>query len=431
MDALQPASWRGIEFAVERSEIRRGRRTAVHEYPFRDQVWVEDLGRGVRSYAFTGFVVGDDCYDVEQALLAQAEIAGPGTLVHPTLGSVTVTLAGPLVTEQVADRGRCVSVRFEFIETGESLYPTIASDTQSLVGSLVSDLTDLVSSDFISTVADAIEEGASVVSSVVSAAVSWASAALLLVSDAGLVVGAVAGLAGNYGRYSTGNRTTLFTNISTVDDAISSVVSARAVADACAASVGSAAGDLTDGGVSFCAAAWALTEAIRACCCDPADALRLLSVIATYTPTIASSSAPVGAAIQTAQTASGQVFRRSALASLATACADYQPSSYDDAIAVRASVVTLFDAAVLDAGDSGQDQAYLGLRALRTAVSVDVTVRGASLARLMEVDTPAPAPALSLAYRLYADASRSDDLIARADPVHPAFMPTTFKALSS
>jgi len=40
-------------------------------------------------------------------------------------------------------------------------------------------------------------------------------------------------------------------------------------------------------------------------------------------------------------------------------------------------------------------------------------------------------PALAIAYRLYADATRADDLIARVDPPNPNFMPTRFEALSS
>ena len=49
VDALQPASWRGAPFAVRTSQIRRGRRIAVHEHPFRDDVWAGDLGRGTRA----------------------------------------------------------------------------------------------------------------------------------------------------------------------------------------------------------------------------------------------------------------------------------------------------------------------------------------------------------------------------------------------
>ena len=51
LDSLQPASWRGMGFAVTGGRVRAGRRKALHEYPFRDGVWVEDMGSGAGSTA--------------------------------------------------------------------------------------------------------------------------------------------------------------------------------------------------------------------------------------------------------------------------------------------------------------------------------------------------------------------------------------------
>ncbi len=181
----------------------------------------------------------------------------------------------------------------------------------------------------------------------------------------------------------------------------------------------------------FAGAVQTLTEALRTACNDPADAVRLLSLLASYAPNVSPSAAPIGAGIAALSSAMGELFRRAALTSLARACADYQPSSFDDARAVCAAVALVFDAEVLVAADALEDASYQALRALRTAVLNDLTTRGADLARLTTITTPMPQPSLVLAYRLYRDATRSDDLIARADPVHPAFMPTSFEALSS
>lgn len=430
-DSLQPASWRGIEFAVERSEVRRGRRTAVHEYPFRDTVWVEDLGRGVRSYSFMGFVVGDNCYAREKALIDASETPGSGTLVHPTLGSLEVALVSPLVTEQSADRGRAVGIRFEFIETSGQQFPSSSLDTTSLISSLASELNALTGSDFATSVVDAVEEGASVVSSAVKTVTSWAAVILNLASDASLVVSAVAGLRGNYGRYNSGRRTDLFTNISTTDDAIAAVVSVRASVSIANIAAEEAAGEIASDPASLCTALFAVSEAFRACCCDPADALRLLVNASSWSAVTTSSTAPIGSAIATTTTLLGLAAQCAVAASIALAVSDYQPSSYDDAQQVRATVLSAMDAIILNVADAGLDQTYLGLRSLRTAISLSLTQSGGTVARLMPVTTNVPRPALALAYSLYADASRSDDLIARADPVHPAFMPTSFEALST
>ena len=185
----------------------------------------------------------------------------------------------------------------------------------------------------------------------------------------------------------------------------------------------------TDNG--YCASVQALTEALRAACADPANAIRLLLSLAIWTPTAQPSTAPVGTAIATLVNAMGQTLRRCALVSLAKACAEYEPSSYDDALTVRAQVAQAFDTEIIAAADAYQDATYQALRALRTAVIIDITTRGAQLAALMTVTTPAPDSVLPIAYRLYGDATRADDLISRADPVHPAFMPTSFEALQS
>ena len=46
---LRPASFRGVSFQVDVASLSAGRRVQVHEYPQRDQPWVEDLGRATRQ----------------------------------------------------------------------------------------------------------------------------------------------------------------------------------------------------------------------------------------------------------------------------------------------------------------------------------------------------------------------------------------------
>ena len=55
--------------------------------------------------------------------------------------------------------------------------------------------------------------------------------------------------------------------------------------------------------------------------------------------------------------------------------------------------------------------------------------RGASLAPLVTVTLPEPAPAVVVAQRLYADATRADELVQRIAPVHPLFMPVNMLVL--
>ena len=67
--------------------------------------------------------------------------------------------------------------------------------------------------------------------------------------------------------------------------------------------------------------------------------------------------------------------------------------------------------------------------ALRAAVIADLTARSGDLAQITTVTTAEPMPALALAYRLYGDATRYDDLVARADTVSAAVYAPQFRGL--
>ncbi|MNN99925.1 hypothetical protein D3C81_2196910 [compost metagenome] len=47
-DRKQGASFRGVPFLVDTDSVPVGRRTQLHEFPQRDQPFVEDLGRRTR-----------------------------------------------------------------------------------------------------------------------------------------------------------------------------------------------------------------------------------------------------------------------------------------------------------------------------------------------------------------------------------------------
>jgi prophage DNA circulation protein len=87
MGLLQTASFRGVPFKVIAAQAKKGRRQAIHEYPYVDGGWPEDMGRALRMYSFSGYLIGD-LAPVMQLLLDNAvETKGPGLLIHPTIGA--------------------------------------------------------------------------------------------------------------------------------------------------------------------------------------------------------------------------------------------------------------------------------------------------------------------------------------------------------
>ena len=163
---------------------------------------------------------------------------------------------------------------------------------------------------------------------------------------------------------------------------------------------------------------------------DPADAITLFSQMAAFPQPTTTSTASIGLAQNVLQSGISDLCRRAAISALAQASSLYQPNSYNDAQNLRQNICAIIDSEIEIAGDQGQDQTYLALKQVRAAVVQDLTSRGASLAPLKQMAFKSPQPALVLAYRLYQDTSRTDQLIAFADPPHPAFMPVSFQALA-
>jgi prophage DNA circulation protein len=257
-DRLQPASWRGVQFAIREAPIKRGRRVALHEYVNRDDPWPEDLGRASRLNRFTGFLVGDDVYDQRDAMIAAAEVAGPGILVHPSLGAQQAVLLDFSATER-SDLGRVVELEFTFVITPQTqpLFPSADQSTQDSVDDSADNADDACSDDFGSDIASSIQYGATVVSAGVATAQTWIGTAAHLVGDAGRVVGAVRGLAavvgrGTYfGRYNVGQLTSAPTLTSPIPAALSTVAAAAYATNNLLAQSVSAVTAVTTAGSNF------------------------------------------------------------------------------------------------------------------------------------------------------------------------------------
>lgn len=166
-EQLLPASFRGVGFYVTSAGIKAGRRTVVHEYPQRDKPFVEDIGRATRQISVSAFVVGDDYIKQANALLEAIEKPGQGTLVHPWLGSMTVTLTA--VSELKFDTALGVAtVSFTATEAGELSFPSAGIDRTGILLSAA----DTVETSAIDRFCDSVD--LSVVSSYVDAAMSGA-----------------------------------------------------------------------------------------------------------------------------------------------------------------------------------------------------------------------------------------------------------------
>ena len=232
---LRPASYGGITFGVLGGESRFGRRNAVHEYPYRDTPWVEDLGRAARRINLSGFIVGDDVIAKRNALIAVCESPGQSQLVHPTLGTLTVSLLD-FATIERWDQGRVFELNFVFIESGQRSFPAVELSTLDDV-SAASILADIAAqADFVSGVASTLRYGSAVIKQASSTATSWGAMATRLSNDATGLCNTVGALQGSYGRYFGGRSINALTGIKASTATVSSLISQGVAARATVAS---------------------------------------------------------------------------------------------------------------------------------------------------------------------------------------------------
>lgn len=203
-DQLYNASYNGVPFIVKDVEGAHGRKVAIHNYPFRDDGWVEDLGRKMPEIELRGFLEGDDVIAQRDFMLAVCELPGPGLLIHPTRGIVNVNLVNFRVSESYT-HGRQIIFDFHFIIGGQKLFPSLVISTLDSILQAVGITNSAATLDFVAQVAQPVADGAQVVASGVMTAGIFAATGGAVVKSALNVFSLASALPGSFGRYSAGN----------------------------------------------------------------------------------------------------------------------------------------------------------------------------------------------------------------------------------
>lgn len=111
-----PASFKGVSFDAMEATSEHGRRGAEGEFPFSDNPAYADLGRKIRRYSLKARFPRNDHIAAATALIAACESYGPGILVHPTRGAVSVACTRLNVTDNVLEEMGVTYVDLEFVE---------------------------------------------------------------------------------------------------------------------------------------------------------------------------------------------------------------------------------------------------------------------------------------------------------------------------
>ncbi len=116
-DRLQAATFRSVPFFIDSTNARPSRRTEIHEFPGREDVIADDLGRGPDRFQIKAYVIGADYDQARDALETALLTPGPGTLVHPTRGRMSVIVEGDLDIVETRDKGGFATISFNVVKS--------------------------------------------------------------------------------------------------------------------------------------------------------------------------------------------------------------------------------------------------------------------------------------------------------------------------
>lgn len=137
-DNLRNASFRGVPFHVLSADTEIGRRNVLHQYPFRDEPYVEDLGLDADVFRIEAYIVASlgnnrDYFADRDSLINVIKQAGSGKLVHPFLGEKTVAVLGKASFSESSLEGGIARFRVTFVLAGEVKYPDQAVDYETSI----------------------------------------------------------------------------------------------------------------------------------------------------------------------------------------------------------------------------------------------------------------------------------------------------------
>lgn len=372
-DNLLPASFRGIPFAVEADvQLQTGRNLARHVFVQREESTTADLGRKQREFPVDAFVLGDDYQTRHDLLLDALETEGPGLLSHPFYGLRTVAVEDVSVTVSSGGIARFTVV---FVEHSDPVFPSVTASPLATVQAATAALRAAASADFSAfwSVVGAAFVAARAISSVQTAVADIRSAVLAPVAAVGGAVGAIS------------------RGLDTIDNTVAALIDLP--------------GDLVD----------AIGDVLD----QIADVFALSSVV----PAAAIVDAAEAVTAEQQKIADNDValdrlVQRLGLAALADAIVLVDFASHDEAASARDQVAEALETAMETAGGDVYDE----LSRARSAMATQVTEQSADLPIVQTITIDSPTSAIEIAWRLYQDPDRADEIVARNNIPHGGFI---------
>lgn len=433
--AKLPASFRGVSFWVESSDLSVGRRTVTHQYPQRDEPFTEDLGRAAREYRFSAFVLGDDYIEQAKKLREALEKPGAATLVHPEFGEIQV-VAQPGASMSFSQSMRRVNFSLAFVEAGLNAFPTPEGASQQASRAAADQVSEAAADSFedsltLDDVEDFVQDALNgdlldaldiISNSEIAKVLDFADRVSDLANDAiSLVRGGPKAFASKLmGALGLSRLAT-------------TVAGWQRVGKSLCALADDLRGDDDEPVYSTVKPRSAEViesnrKAVYSLCRQAVlvQAVGVSTLIGTdVDSTVASSSIlpDDGETVVDAESGATQVGTVTSSGSFSSS----PTISYDEMLEARERIVGRLEEEMLDVED---DQVFMALREAATAVSKDLSSRAEEQARLYDYDAGAVLPSCVTAMELYGDATRAQEIVVRNGVTNPLFCPNVLKVLN-
>jgi prophage DNA circulation protein len=403
-----PWTFRGESFFVEGElDTRFGRRTQVDEFIDQDAPSVNDLGRMPRRFKLTCVVVGSDYLTYRDRLFDAFEGAGPGPLVHPTLGPVRVQVEGEVRLRESTREGGRAAFEVQFVQVNDASLQ-ISPETASAVHTAVVALQAQLEADF----------GRRF--NLTALAGPWAARGLAALSA---VTRNLYGIESKVGQA-----------FGALDQVEAQVADLKDVSSALARSPGDFAGNVIGFHILMCSVAKTLAanyqESTRrvaqlrkfaATARMFAEASAAVVAVTPFPTALAALLHDTASRRQDAanRAATEDLTRRAGLASACDLASVIEFASADDANELLAFLVSRFDAEELTA----EPEVYEALVDLRSAIAAHLLALTLTLPGRSHYTPARTLPSLVVAYQLTGDASAEADVVELNFIRHPMFVP--------
>jgi prophage DNA circulation protein len=393
---LWSASFKGYPIHIEKDGESGGKRVVIHEFPMRDDPFLEELGKSPRQFDVTAYIVGDAADASAIAFAEVCDSAGPGLLVLPTHGPRLVQCLS-FDRERSKDRHGYIAFRLKFVREGAGSALISVPALANAVSIAVSDL---------ASVAGALLPLALTVAGVADFVRAATSDSLILAGVALDGVRAIANLPADL-------NDAVFQATASLSAAAAQSDPSGTVAAQSAAQIFDIARDIAGG-------------------MEPTRAVAAFAALGGDWPP---ASVPPGATAneRLASANAGEVARIVRLAALGAAAEALTRAPFvsrPEAVTARADFVERVEAEMQETTGAALAPVFVALQTLQGATVAYLTGLIADLAPIITVDAPLALPSLVLAWELYQDPLRAREIVARNHVPHPSFMPLRFEALA-